>query len=257
MKKILLLIVLVTTTVGIGGFYKVYADTKKDFSTERVKGVDSYAPVFVTNQKIAFMNETWDVIKGPDKLGAGNYLIASEEAIGSSVFTEGSRYYHSETSVDGYQESVVKILVDGWYKSNISGTNYEQYVQPVTLPNPPASQIIFNSDTDYGNGWTTVTDQYATHIDEAKGEKQAFLMGASDVSTGIKNGPNQMGQTDEAINHASILEGNGFRNAWLRSPDSVAWGAAVLNSSFIGIYGQEVYLAAPVVPSLIIHMPAS
>lgn len=62
MKKILLLIVLVTTTVGIGGFYKVYADTKKDFSTERVKGVDSYALVFVTNQKIAFMNETGEYV---------------------------------------------------------------------------------------------------------------------------------------------------------------------------------------------------
>lgn len=216
------------------------------------------SPKLEDNGTIDFMNEKWDIIKGPDQLGAGNYLIALEDQIGHSAFNPTQYYNKNDDSWDGYQDSLAKPMVDKWYNDNLKDTSYENYVQPVVLSNPTLGEMkkLGWSSNVSGGGLPPLLaidqpDAYPTKIDSNNGSKQAFLMSGSDVS----NGKGSVGDlTPSALRHKDILNSKGFGYSWLRSPADGATSAAYLDHSWSNVAGNYVYANISIVPSLIVHI---
>ena len=210
----------------------------------------------VVNGNLTFMNQVWDIIKGPGQLGAGNYLIASQKSISSSVFNS-STYFINDTALDGYQDSKVKPIVDKWYTDNIKGTVYENYVQPVSVSNPKLSDMKtlgWTSSTvgDSLQGFLTVNqpNAYPTTVNSS-GVKQAFLMSGSDVS----NGKGKYGDlTPSAIKHKDVLRSNGIQYSWLRSPGKAFNHAGILSEGLNFVAYAPVDGSKDIVPSMIIHV---
>lgn len=131
-----------TVDTATPGSYKV-TYTYRNVSKTATVTVEAGAvpPVLETEDTVDFMNEKWDVIKGPDQLGAGNYLIALQHQIGSDRYnSDGGAHYFVENkdTVEGYNHSgnYVKKKIDDWYTRYLLDTPYEKYVQPVVLSNP-------------------------------------------------------------------------------------------------------------------------
>lgn len=208
--------------------------------------------------ELTFMNQKWDVIKGPEELGTGNYLIAMEKSIGTSSFNKSSYYYSTNAdSSDGYQQSEIKKVVDTWYDNNIKGTPFENFVQPVILSNPTLGDMKkFDwSSNDNGHsrkGFLAINqpNAYPTLINDVKGAKQAFAMSGSDVS----NGKGEYGDlTPNVLFHMKKLKNNGIDSFWLRSPGEYYNLAERLTNSKDEVWDNNIEREESVVPSLVIH----
>ena len=213
----------------------------------------------VVNVNITFMNQAWDIIKGPNKMGDGNYLVASQQSLGDKDFASRDYYYISDiATTDGYQDSDAKSVVDQWYNDNIKGTVYENYIQPVMLLNPTLGDMINlgwvnNSDGHSATGLLTINqpDAYPTKIDYTKGNRQAFLMSGSDVS----DGKGEFGNlTPAALSHEKILISKNFNNFWLRTPGEYFNLAGRVRSDKQTLWDNFVYKKNEVIPSLVIHV---
>ncbi|WP_242359646.1 bacterial Ig-like domain-containing protein [Lactococcus petauri] len=198
------------------GQYEVIYTYRNVSEKATVTVSEKNAPKLKGDGSIDFANESWSVIKGPDQMGEGNYLIIANEKIGHSRFTYGNRVeggnignnhwipYFSENQAysNGYAESLVKETIDKWYNENIKGTNLENYVQPVYINTPTLEEMNWPSNLDAKGflkerlqQWYDITEPdsiYATKVSQTKGEKQAFVLSGADVSvkseipTGIK-----------------------------------------------------------------------
>ena len=222
------------------------------------RDVTKTAKVIVSNE-ISFMNQTWDIIKGPNTIGKDNYLIAMQNSIGKSKFSNLNTYYISDTAWDGYQDSIVKPIVEKWYSDNISGTVYENNVLPIILPNPKFENMKILGWTSHNSGegndfaylQINQPGSYPTMIDDVYGTKKAFLMSGSDVSNG--NGP--YGQLSyAAIDHLDKIYSLGIGTSWLRTPGYNYQQASVLYPGYYQLGGQLILGNFDVVPSLVVHL---
>ena len=213
----------------------------------------------VVNGNITFMNQAWDIIKGPNKMGDGNYLVASQQSLGDKDFASRDYYYSSDiATTDGYQDSDAKSVVDQWYNDNIKGTVYENYIQPVMLLNPTLGDMINlgwvnNSDGHSATGLLTINqpDAYPTKIDYTKGNRQAFLMSGSDVS----DGKGEFGNlTPAALSHEKVLISKNLNNFWLRTPGEYFNLAGRVRSDKQTLWDNLVSDNNEIVPSLVIHI---
>lgn len=214
----------------------------------------------VVNGNLTFMNQAWDIIKGPDKMGAGNYLISSENSLGNTKFnTTTGTYYINSIAWDGYQDSDVKPIVDKWYNNNVKGTIYEQYVQPVSVPNPRLSDMkALGGWIDWNNGGSNSSflsinqpNAYPTKVNTSGGSKRAFLMSGSDVS----NGQGSLGNLiPSAIQYLNKLSSNSISKIWLRTPGTSYNHAANLYTGSQNVDTNQVDHTLDIVPALVIHV---
>nr|OTP53814.1 hypothetical protein A5881_000711 [Enterococcus termitis] len=205
---------------------------------------------------VQFLDQTWDIIKD---YGDGNKMIAMQNKIADSHFNPEFYFNTNDDNSNGYQDSVVKSIVDGWYNDNISGTIYEEFVQPVTLSNPtlgPIKQTYgWSSNTDITGSigytpWVTTIlapDQYPTIV--GSGEKQAFLMSGSDVTKDSSS----KGLKDAVIKHRDKLSDNGITNSWLSTVGGYSNFASSLTSGHPEVTNYKVENAYSVVPSLVVQ----
>ena len=223
-------------------------------------------PSFDPNDEgqIDFMNQKWSVIKD---MGNRNYMISLQKSIGISHFnnakTDNDPYFEKNIdSLDGYQSTLTgpskpKLMIDQWYNKNIAGTKFEQMVVPVTLNNATlgdmkAAGVLKDNQTNgtYTN-WKTINhpDAFPTTVG---GNKQAFLMSASDVSR--RDGePGKL--SHEALTHLKRLNAVGVGQATFRSPGSYAFCSAVFNSAYTHIATQSLIYQTHIVPTLVVHIP--
>ncbi|USI64663.1 Ig-like domain-containing protein [Lactococcus petauri] len=259
---------LTVSTMLLGNIQGMSALVSANIKTEGVKQIATKgndAPIVNRDGTVSFANEIWDVIKDPDQMGVGNYLIAMETSIGSSTFNNlrnGDYYFQeNDSSLDGYQspDNLVKPLVDSWYNSNIAGTDYEQYVQPVVLNNPTLGDLMtptfggwFSNTNGSSNSGFLAMNQpnaFSTEVNVMNGEKDAFLMSTSDVSDGQAPSGNL---TYSAIKHRDRLMENGILTSWLRSPGSVYRNVSRIDSEETELHSYLVSSNYSVVPSLVI-----
>lgn len=86
-----------------------------------------------TRPVVDFAHHKWDIIRD---MGNNNYLIAMTNRIDDVRFSRGNYFFrYNVDSLDGYQESTIKLIINQWYDNNISGTPYENYVLPITTCN--------------------------------------------------------------------------------------------------------------------------
>ncbi|SPP28616.1 hypothetical protein BTBSAS_250023 [Brochothrix thermosphacta] len=139
------------------------------------------APVENPDGSISFVGQNWDVIKD---YGDGKKMIAMQDKIGKSNFNLANYFDRPYNLVEGYQESIVKQVLDGWYRDAIAGATHEQFVEPVSLSNPALWEMKkLGWESDKEGTLSNIT--WHTEINEASkyptiigsGEKQAFLMG--------------------------------------------------------------------------------
>lgn len=220
--------------------------------------VTETAKVTVSNE-ISFMNQTWDIIKGPNAMGEDNYLIAMQTSIVKSKFSNLTSYYISDTALDGYNDSLVKPIVEKWYSDNIAGTLYENNVLPIILPNPRFDNMKILGWTSHNSGVGNAfaylqinqPDSYPTMINDVYGTKKAFLMSGSDVSNG--NGP--YGQLSyAAAAHLDKISSLGVGISWLRTPGYNYDQASLLYGGYYQLGGQKLDNNFHIVPSLVVHL---
>ena len=213
------------------------------------------APVENPDGSISFVGKNWDIIKD---YGDGTKMIAMQDKISESQFNLTNFFNRNDNNLDGYQDSIIKPIVDGWYQNTIAGTTYEQYVEPVSLSNPTLG-------TMKGLGWSSNTagsitravwhqeindpSKYPTIV--GNGEKKAFLMSGSDLTTDAQGNLSQA-----AITHKDKLASNGIYYSWLRSPGSFYSFSAYLVAGYYNVYGSGVEFTDAVVPSLAVHIPS-
>ncbi|MFQ6323635.1 MucBP domain-containing protein [Lactococcus garvieae] len=227
-------------------------------STQDINGIDtkSTRPINNADGTVDFLGKTWDVIKD---YGNGNKMIAMEDKIADSQFNPEWYFNTNDDNSNGYQDSVVKSIVDGWYNTNISGTAYEQFVQPVTPSNPTLGPIkqtygwASNDDISGSIGYTPwvstilASDKYPTLV--GSGAKQAFLMSGSDVtkdSTGKS-------LNDAVIKHIEKLTNNGISTSWLSTVGGYSNFASDLMSGSSEVRNHLVTNVQAVVPSLVVQ----
>lgn len=226
--------------------------------------VDSHIPVLSEDKTtVNVLNQTWSVLRSPQDMGEGNYLVAGQEKIGDSAFNNSNRFFESdEDNCDGYATSNVKTMIDQWYTDNVEGTTLEQYVQPVILPNPTlgdmkALGVLTSTSNDIESGsannwWQSHDAKYRTTVDATNGKKQAFVLSSADVSGGVQNGITT-NLTPEAVAWKNRI--NNY--VWLRSPGTHNDYAA--NVSMDGNYvgGHDLDFIAyrnAVVSALVVHV---
>ena len=213
-----------------------------------------------------FANHTWSILRGPNDLGKGNYLVALQ-SIGVTSFKDSEHYFdNNNRDQDGYLTSNVKKMIDDWYNANIKGTEYEQSVQPVVLPNPTLGDVSdlgmlnsyeengtwFDGSTDiFEKWWKTHDVKYRTRIDETNGTKQAFALSAADVSDGSGNSIASWTTKLLPAAKAWVEKGNG--QTWLRSVGGTENTAAWIDTPYLN-YRTVTNFTADVVPSLVIHV---
>ncbi len=225
-------------------------------STQEINGIDtkSTRPINNADGTVDFLGKTWDVIKD---YGNGNKMIAMEEKIADSQFNPEWYFNTNDDNSNGYQDSVVKSIVDGWYNTNISGTVYEQFVQPVTPSNPTLGPIkqtygwASNDDISGSIGSTPrettilAPDMYPTSV--GIGEKQAFLMSGSDVTKATRY------LSDATIKHIEKLSENGISTSWLSTVGGYSNFASDLMAGSPEVRNHRVTNVQAVVPSLVVQ----
>lgn len=212
------------------------------------------APKENEDGSIEFVGHQWDVINTYED---GSKMIAMQEGISKSSFNESYTYFSTDANtLDGYQDSVVKPILDGWYNENIKGTAEEGFVRPVSLLNPTLQDMK-------GLGWTSnesglmVIDEWNANVNDpskyptkvGKGEKQAFLMSGSDVTNDASGD-----LKPEALVHQANLKKDGIAYSWLRSPGSHVNYAAILDTAESDMMMKYVRSLNDVVPTLVVHM---
>ncbi len=237
---------------------------------------------------IDFANRSWFVIKGPDQMGEGNYMIVVKQSIGWSKFSH-ERYMSSrppyfpenQASSNGYESSLIKENVDNWYNSTVKGTDLEKYVVPVRIKSPTLGEMGWPSNTtvnkDYpytinNQKWydvITPNSNFSTKVDETYGQKQAFVLSAADVS--VKNVVKGAISNDHGIGYdltssakyflnnlkflGSINENLRFGGTWLREP-----GPNYLTASALSLDAQwfitrkEITEEGAVCPAIVVHL---
>ena len=223
------------------------------------------SPKIEDDGTIDFIEQKWGIIKGPDQMGEGNYLIAmGKSPLFDAQFSKFKSYYPTNDNLsDGYQNSTIKLTVDTWYKNNIQGTDYEKYVQPVVVNSPNLGDMkklgwLSNIDTGslvIGNkAFNTIAhpDAYPTIIDSINGKKQAFIMSSSDVSTGVLvPGGGYCSLTTSTINY---FKNSGLQNIWLRTPGNSYSNVSSIRFPASSIIAVGIINNQSVIPSLIVHI---
>ena len=215
--------------------------------------------------EIHFIDKDWSVIKGPDEMGDGNYLIGLQQVLSREKFLNGDNYYpRNEDNCDGYQESFAKTVIDSWYNKNIAGTPYEQFVQPVNLANPTLGDVKniagWSSNSTGGDMYTwyrTMEEQFRTKVD-INGTKEAFLLGAADITSSMLNGYTFY-LTQEAKNYGEILaKVNNLSTSnylYCRSPGYSKNSIACFDFGYRDYIIPSVSTAYYLTPSLVVHIP--
>lgn len=249
--------------------YEIVYSYQNKLAKAKVTVEDQSMPINNGDGTVDFMNQTWDIMKD---YGDGNVMIAGLEPIKSGTlpfvrFNSIGYYYQEDNdNLNGYDESLPKLLLDDWYNKNILGTPVEKYIQPVTPSNPVLGnlkQLGWTSNTIGGWGNDPVKrqlwrdeimgpDKYPTLV--GVGEKQAFLMSASDV---VKN-TNQVGHfTNEANRHMVNLNNNGVSEVYLRTPGEDVKATLMLSKTFPNFIGSNTIesAGASTVPTLVVNIP--
>lgn len=241
--------------------------TYRNITQTAILTINDLSPKIEDDGTIDFMEQQWGIIKGPDQMGEGNYLIS----LGKSPFIDSlfhtfstTPYYPTNDNVsNGYQSSKIKLTVDTWYKNNIQGTDYEEFVQPVIVNGPnlgDMKKLGWLSNKDCGSlkigndSYNTIAhpDAYPTIIDPINGMKQAFIMSTSDVSTGTPNpGAGYCALTATTLNYLKVT---GVKTLWLRTPGNSyqnVGGIKLPNPAITMISTMD---KAPVIPALVVHI---
>ncbi|EGO8900079.1 hypothetical protein D5668_13170 [Enterococcus faecalis] len=246
-------------TMKCGEYPVVYTNDTVTKTATITVAPNPNAPVENPDGSISFVGKEWDVIKD---YGDGTKMIAMQDKIVDSKFNPEYYFNTNEDTLDGYQNSLVKPIIDGWYNDTIAGPDYEQFIEPVSLPNPTLGTVKgisadlgeeitnenFYLDTDVWNQEINDPSKYSTIV--GSGEKQAFLMSGSDVTVDAYGNISQA-----AISHSSKLEEKGVYFSWLRSPGSDNNYAAALSAGNVLVDGNNVGSTYSVVPSLVVHVP--
>ncbi|EAA0253310.1 hypothetical protein EG888_14750 [Listeria monocytogenes] len=247
-----------TVDASKAGEYKVvYKNGNVEQTATTTVAQNPNAPVENPDGSISFVGQEWDVIKD---YGDGTKMIAMQDEITESIFTEGNYFFKTnEDTLDGDQDSLVKPIVDGWYNDTISGQAYEQFVQPVSLPNPTLGKMKelgweSNEDgfmeLDVWNLEINEPAKYPTLVGGEESMKQAFLMSGADVTSDAQGNLSQA-----ALTHRDKLASNGMGSSWLRSPGDYGNRAAILFAHTDYVVNNYVYNTYSVVPSLVVHVP--
>ncbi|MBD5824720.1 bacterial Ig-like domain-containing protein [Lactococcus petauri] len=249
--------------------YEIVYSYQNKIAKAKVTVEEKNMPINNGDGTVDFMNQTWDIMKD---YGNGNVMIAGLEAIKPEglpfVRFNSTGYYYQEDNdqLNGYDESLPKILLDDWYNKNVLGTSVEKYIQPVTPLNPILSkmkQLGWTSNTmgDQGNDpvkrqlWRDeimAPDKYPTLV--GTGKKQAFLMSASDV---VKN-TDQVGHfTDEASKHLVNLTNKGVSEVYLRTPGENVKATLMLSKTFPNFIASNFIesAGASTIPTLVVNIP--
>ena len=234
----------------------VAEEQKKELTGSLTETVSS--PIYPVNNAdgtVSFVGQSWDVIKD---YGNGTKMIAMQNSIADSQFNTEFYFNTNDDTSNGYQDSDIKLIVDGWYDENISGTEYEQFVQPVKLSNPTLGPIkqtygwSSNDDTTGSIGYTPwvrtilAPDNYPTIVGE--GHKQAFLMSGSDVTK-----DNQGNLSDSSIKHIEKMAENGIEISWLSTVGGYSNFASNLRTGFSEVRNNRVFEVYSVVPTLVVE----
>ena len=231
----------------LGGWYTDTALTQAfDFSTPITGDITLYAkwdlPLSkgtITNNflgdqgdRVWFANAWWRILKTDmDTMLPGNQaLVLQEKAItaqetGDNDFyvkfhNTSLTYFLDGTTSTGYGESHLKYVIDCYYANKINGSDYENYVQAVSLNNPIFSAFA-SSPAFTGNGntydqwwwgdWYTDT-RFATSLG---GSKQAFALSYGDIQTLDKSTFNDTGYYSTLLDFQTVGALDSF--FWLRS----------------------------------------
>lgn len=231
----------------MGGWYTDTALTQAfDFSTPITGDITLYAkwdlPLSkgtITNNflgdqgdRVWFANAWWRILKTDmDTMLPGNQaLVLQEKAItaqetGDNDFyvkfhNTSLTYFLDGTTSTGYGESHLKYVIDCYYANKINGSDYENYVQAVSLNNPIFSAFA-SSPAFTGNGntydqwwwgdWYTDT-RFATSLG---GSKQAFALSYGDIQTLDKSTFNDTGYYSTLLDFQTVGALDSF--FWLRS----------------------------------------
>ena len=241
--------------------------TYRNITQTAILTINDLSPKIEDDGTIDFMEQQWGIIKGPEQMGEGNYLIS----LGKSPFLDSLFHTYSNTPYyttndylsNGYQSSKIKLTVDTWYKNNIQGTDYEEFVQPVIVNSPnlgDMKKLGWLSNKDNGSlkigndSYNAIAhpDAYPTIINPINGKKQAFIMSTSDISTGIrKPGSGYCAITDTTLKY---LKATGVKSLWLRTP-----GNNYLNVGAIKLPNTDITMMStmeklPVIPALVVHI---
>jgi hypothetical protein len=246
-------------TTKAGEYQVVYKnrDVEKTAIITVVQNPNS--PIENPDGSISFVGQEWDVIKD---YGDGTKMIAMQDEIGKSNFNLNYFFNTNVDTLDGYQDSLVKLIVDDWYIDTIAGKDYEQFVQPVSLTNPTLGTIKglsvgtgkeitnenWNLDLDVWNQEINAPSKYPTIV--GRGEKQAFLMSSSDV---IIDTEGKLSLA--ALTHRDKLFSKGIGWSWLRSPGTYGDNAVILRTHTDIVYNDGVEGMDSVVPSLVVRIP--
>ncbi|MCL2113349.1 MAG: hypothetical protein FWH31_05295 [Streptococcaceae bacterium] len=220
---------------------------------------DPDAPVNNGDGTIDFMGKKWSVIKGPEKMGEGNYMIAMRESIAFVRFHDTfDRYFErrglpvgGSLGANGYNNSLVRSILREWSEDNIWGTSYEKYI--LTASPYVITHTLFWEWGGFSNSvFLRLNQPEAFPTTAASGRwPTAFLMSGSDVS----NGEGIYGDlTEEALAHLKGLASKGIKYMWLRSPGNSDSYAASLDLNFSHVDVHRVDNPISLVPSLVVHI---
>lgn len=253
-----------TIDTSIAGEYTIIY-TYRNITQKAILTINDLSPKIEDDDTIEFVEQKWGIIKGPDQMGEGNYLIAiAKVPFIDAKFSKNSYYYPiNDDLVDGYQNSSIKLTVDTWYKNNIQGTDYEKYIQPVVVNNPnlgDMKKLGWLSNTDTGSiaignkAFNAIAhpDAYPTIVDSINGYKQAFILSTSDVSTGtLPPGAGYCGLTTRTI---SYFKNSGLKNIWLRTPGNSQGNVSSIRFPSLSISAVGIINNQSIVPALVVHI---
>jgi len=183
--------------------------------------------------RVWLSNSWWRILKADMDTDATNdnqALVLQEKAItaqetGDNDFyvkfhNTSLTYFLDGTTSTGYGESHLKYVIDCYYANKINGSDYENYVQAVSLNNPIFSAFA-SSPAFTGNGntydqwwwgdWYTDT-RFATSLG---GSKQAFALSYGDIQTLDKSTFNDTGYYSTLLDFQTVGALDSF--FWLRS----------------------------------------
>lgn len=253
-----------TIDTSIAGEYTIIY-TYRNITQEAILTINDLGPKLEDNGTIDFMEQQWGIIKGPDQMGEGNYLISlGKSPFLDSYFAKSASYYPTNDNLsNGYQTSTIKLTIDTWYKNNIQGTDYEEFVQPVVVNSPNlgdmkklgwVSNIDSGTPTTSNKAFNTIahTDAYPTIIDSINGIKQAFAMSSSDVTIGApKPGSGYCSLTDDTVNYLKVT---GVSSLWLRTPGNSYQSAGAIKLPNKDMTTISFLNKLPVIPALVVHI---
>lgn len=253
-----------TIDTSIPGNYTIIY-TYRNITQEAILTINDLSPKIEDDGTIDFIDQKWGVIRGPDEMGENNYLIAlGNIAFTDTMFSKNKYYYPiDDNTCDGYKNSSIKLTIDTWYKNNILGTDYEDFIQPVVINTPNLGDMkklgwISNIDTSslaIGNkAFNSIAhpNAYPTIVDSINGSKQAFILSTSDVSTGtIAPGAGYCSLTTNTINYFKM---SGVTNMWLRSPGNSHLNAASIRFPSSAIMSSGLINKQTIIPALVVHI---